>query len=70
MITSDNCLLHLSGALGKKTIGIFTQKHEPMWFGLPDKVLWYDTVEPIVFYPEETLEDNAIKLVKLIKEKL
>lgn len=49
VITSDNCILNLAGALGKKTLALFNWHYEFRWFDLSkDNVVWLTSVEPIV----------------------
>ena len=49
VLTSDNCILNLSGALGKKTLALFNWHYEFRWFDLSGKdVVWFTSVEPIV----------------------
>ena len=47
MISTDNVILNLSGALGVKTFGLFNKNREYRWYGLEDgKMIWYDSVIP------------------------
>lgn len=49
VLTSDNCILNLAGALGKKTLALFNWHYEFRWFDLSGKdVVWLTSVEPIV----------------------
>lgn len=49
IVTSDNCILNLAGAMGKKTIGIFNYYHEFRWYDLSGKDCgWYNSVVPLV----------------------
>lgn len=47
MITTDNVILNLAGALGVKTIGLFNRYHDFRWFNLEgEDVGWYHSVKP------------------------
>lgn len=49
VITSDNCILNLAGALGKKTLGLFNWHHEFRWFDLTgDNTVWLTSVKPFI----------------------
>lgn len=47
IITTDNVILNLAGALGIKTIGLFNRTHDFRWFKLDgEDVGWYKSVKP------------------------
>ena len=47
VITTDNVILNLAGALGKKTFGLFNTYPNFRWFSLDgDDVVWYKSVKP------------------------
>ena len=47
IISSDNVVLNLAGAMGKLTLGIFNKYPNYRWFNLTgDNVIWYDSVIP------------------------
>ena len=49
VISSDNCILNLAGAIGKKTLGMFNYHYEFRWYDLTGKDCgWYKSVIPIV----------------------
>lgn len=49
VLTSDNCILNLAGALGLKTLGLFNWHYEFRWFDLTgDNVVWLTSVKPFV----------------------
>ncbi len=49
VLSTDNVILHLAGALGKKTIGMFNLASENRWFDLGgDDAKWYKSVKPYV----------------------
>lgn len=48
VISSDNVILNLAGALGVKTFGLFNEQYEYRWFDLPNSSGWYNSVKPFV----------------------
>lgn len=47
VITSDNGIMNLAGALGKKTFGMFNSITEWRWFDTSgDDIVWYKTIKP------------------------
>ncbi len=49
VITTDNCILNLAGALGKRTFALFNWHYEFRWFDLSgDNVVWLTSVKPFV----------------------
>jgi len=49
IITTDNVLLNLAGAMGVKTFAIFNKHSEYRWFDLTgEDVVWYKSVKPFV----------------------
>lgn len=47
IVTSDNVILNLAGAIGAKTYGLFNKYPNYRWFDLSkDNVQWYDSVKP------------------------
>ena len=49
ILTSDNCIMNLAGALGKKTFCLFNWSSEWRWFDLSgENVVWYTSVKPFV----------------------
>ncbi len=48
VITTDNVILNLAGALGVKTIGLFNKQTNYRWFKLDgNDVGWYNSVKPL-----------------------
>ena len=48
VISTDNVILNLAGALGVKTIGLFNKQTNFRWFKLDDdNVGWYKSVKPL-----------------------
>lgn len=49
MLTSDNCILNLAGAIGIKTFALFNWHYEFRWFDLSgDNTIWLTSVKPFV----------------------
>ena len=47
VISTDNVILNLAGALGVKTYGVFNKFTEYRWFDLSgEDVKWYKSVKP------------------------
>lgn len=47
LITGDNCIMNLSGALGKKTYCLFNHKYQFRWFDLTgENIVWLTSVKP------------------------
>lgn len=72
IITSDNCILNLAGAIGKKTYGLFNKTYEFRYFDLTgDNVVWYTSVKPFMCDDIDHWEyamDNVIKEIKTCKK--
>lgn len=66
VITSDNCILNLAGALGKKTLGLFNWHYEFRWFDLSgDNIVWLTSVKPIV---NDKINNWQYSINKAVKE--
>ena len=67
-MTTDNGLMNLSAALGKKTFCLFNFNYEFRWFDLSgEDVVWYDCVKPFVNKEIDKWEysvNNAIEEIK------
>ena len=67
VITSDNVILNLAGALGKRTYAIFNKYPNYRWFDLSgENVIWYESVKP--FQCEE--ENNWKSVIEKVKQNL
>lgn len=67
IISSDNVILNLAGAMGKLTLGVFNKYPNYRWFDLTgDNVKWYESVNP--FQCEE--EDNWEPVMKEVEESI
>lgn len=70
VVSTDNVILNLAGALGVKTLGLFNLYREFRWHGIEKgKVLWYDSVTPIVT-PRKNDWEPVIEEVKARIDKL
>lgn len=66
IITTDNVILNLAGALGVKTIGLYNRFHDYRWFKLTgEDVGWYKSVKP---YKCEKLNDWHELVEKVIND--
>lgn len=66
IITTDNVILNLAGALGVKTIGLFNRMHDFRWFKLVGgDVGWYKSVKP---YKSEKLNGWPELIGQVIKD--
>lgn len=64
VITTDNVVLNLAGALGVKTFGLFNKYPNYRWFDLTgDNVVWYDSVRPF----QCDIEDDWQGLIQKVK---
>ncbi len=67
VITSDNVILNLAGALGKRTYGVFNKYPNYRWFDLTgNNVVWYDSVKP--FQCEN--ENDWTSVMKTVEQSL
>lgn len=66
VLTSDNCILNLAGALGKKTLALFNWHYEFRWFDLTgDNVVWLTAVKPFV---NDKMNNWAYSMNKAVEE--
>ena len=69
MISTDNGVMNLAGALGKKTFGLYNSIAEWRWFDLTGKdVKWYKTVKPYCCIKNESWEEPMKKVMRDLKE--
>ena len=70
IISTDNVILNLSGALGVKTFGLYNLNREYRWYGVEEgKVIWYDSVKPFqakVQNEWDNVIDDVIKNIKAL----
>lgn len=68
VVSSDNCILNLAGAIGKKTLGVFNYHYEFRWYDLTgENCGWYTSVKPIVNNAYNDWNVSMQKVVELIK---
>jgi len=66
VVTSDNVVLNLAGALGVKTYGLFNKYADYRWFKLHgNDIGWYKSVKPFV---ADNMDDWANAVEKLVCE--
>lgn len=74
VLTSDNCILNLAGALGLKTFGLFNWHYEFRWFDLSgENVVWLTSVKPFVnngINAWESSIEPAVEEIKKMKNEL
>ncbi len=69
VLTSDNCILNLAGALGIKTFGLFNYISENRWFDLTgNDVIWYKSVKPFVCKDMDDWQSAILPAVNEIKQ--
>lgn len=69
VISTDNVILNLAGALGKKTIALLNYDYEYRWYNAESgHVVWYDNVVSLVNDVQNEWEPSVHKAVKLVKE--
>lgn len=68
IVSMDNCILNLAGALGKKTFGMFNKRFEFRWYDLTGEDCgWYKTVKPFINSEFDEWEPSFKKVIKEIK---
>lgn len=69
VISSDNVILNLAGALGVKTYGLFNKYPNYRWFDLTgDNVKWYESVKPFQCLVENDWSELLVKVENEIKK--
>ncbi len=70
IISTDNVILNLAGALGVQTIGLFNKETNYRWYKTDgDNVGWYESVKPLQAKIQNDWQDVLFELLKLVKEK-
>lgn len=65
VISTDNVILNLAGALGVNTLGLFNKYPNYRWFDLTgDDVVWYKSVKPL----QCQVENNWTSLMKQVED--
>ena len=68
IVTTDNVILNLAGALGVRTFGLFNKFTEYRWFDLTgDDVVWYKSVKPYKANKMDIWKDVIARVKKDIK---
>ncbi len=69
IISSDNCMLNLAGAMGIKTLGLFNYLNDIRWFDLTgDDVVWFNSVKPFVCKEMDDWQSALVPVVNEIKQ--
>ena len=67
VISTDNVLMNLAGAIGKKTFGLFNYSNQFRYFDLTgDNIVWYTSVKPFVCSSMDKWEDVINSIIKEI----
>ena len=70
VITTDNVILNLAGALGVKTIALFNKETNYRWFKTTgENVGWYDSVKPLQVDYEDNWNYVFAQLVNILANK-
>ena len=71
VISTDNVILNLAGALGVKTIGLFNKETNFRWYKTQgEDVGWYKSVRPLQCRDFDDWDEVYIKLAEIIKTEL
>lgn len=66
VVSCDNVILNLAGAMGKKTFGLFNWYYEYRWYDLTgEDVGWYTSVRPFV---NNAMDDWQSSITKVVEE--
>ena len=69
VITVDNVILNLAGALGKKTYGLYNKYPNFRWFNLKgENVVWYKSVKPFQCKKENEWSDVIKEVEECLKK--
>ena len=65
VISTDNVILNLAGALGVNTLGLFNKYPNYRWFDLTgEDVVWYKSVKPL----QCQVENDWTSLMKQVED--
>ena len=68
VISTDNVLLNLAGALGVKTLGLFNKYPNYRWFDLSgENVVWYESVKPLQCQVEDDWDSLFNQVEEIVK---
>ena len=69
VITSDNGVMNLAGALGKKTFGLFNKITEWRWFKTDgEDIAWYKSIKPFQCTANEEWLEPMTKAIEEVKK--
>ena len=69
IISTDNCILNLAGALGKTTFGLFNSVNQFRWFDLTgENTIWLTSVKPFVNDEYNAWNSSVSKAIEEIKK--
>lgn len=69
VISADNVLLNLAGALGVKTFGLFNYHNQFRYFDLTgDDIVWYTSVKPFVCNDVDNWKEVIDRVIKEIEK--
>lgn len=71
VVSTDNVILNLAGALGVKTLGLFNKYPNYRWFDLSGgDVVWYKSVMPLQCSVENGWDELFVKVEEIIKNEI
>lgn len=73
VVSTDNVILNLSGALGVPTLGLYNKSREYRWYGTEEgRCIWYDSVKPMqaIVHNDwgELMQRVAIEVDKIVEQ--
>ena len=70
VVSTDNCILNLAGAIGKETLGLFNYHFEFRWYDLTkEDVGYYTSVKPIINKEFDDWSESVNKVISYINNK-
>ena len=70
IVSTDNVILNLAGALGVDTIALFNKETNYRWYQTEgENVGWYKSVKPLQAKKQNCWENVFFELVNLVKSK-
>lgn len=71
IISTDNVILNLAGALGLQTLGLYNFQREYRWYGVEEgKMVWYDSVKPLQAKAQNEWEELIIRVSEEVKKRI
>ena len=69
MVTTDNGVMNLAGALGKKTFGIFNTVSEWRWFKTEgEDIVWYKSIKPFTCPTSDAWDEPVKRILEEIEK--